>query len=67
LATIPAGYLISQLLNQIIFTKENSYLTHIEESAYKIEIYMAVQSFIILVGLILALIQSRKEGDVTME
>jgi hypothetical protein len=66
LATIPAGYLISQLLSQIIFTKENSYLTHIEESAYKIEIYMAVQSFIILVALIVALVQSRKYEDVAV-
>ncbi len=30
MSTMPAGYLISQLLTQIIFTKESSYLTHAE-------------------------------------
>ena len=28
MSTLPAGYLISQLFNQIIFTKEDAYLTH---------------------------------------
>ena len=66
MATMPAGYLISQLLNQIIFTRENAYLTHIEESAWKIEIYMSLQAFFIMVSLISALMQSRKYEDISM-
>lgn len=42
MSTMPAGYLLSQLLTQIIFTKESTYLTHANESVWKLEIYMAV-------------------------
>jgi len=62
MSTLPAGYLLSQLLTQIIFTKESSYLTHADESVWKLEIYMAVQSVLILASLVYAFIHSKNEN-----
>lgn len=63
MSTMPAGYLLSQLLTQIVFTKESSYLTHAKESVWKLEIYMAVQSILLLASLIYAFILSKHEKE----